>query len=254
MKIQTYINPKYAERLAQFIGHLASEGVPSEAVCIYEGRNRLYNISVDGILLNIKSFRCPSFPNSYIYRNLRASKARRSYEHAAELLRRGLPTPEPVAWIECSHQGKLKQSYYICLQSPLRHNMRRWEEWPEEEQAKVLPALAKFMRELHTKGILHHDFSPGNVLWDMDEQGKVVFDLLDLNRMTIFDHPLSGKQAFSNFRNINITAPDGPRRLAALYGPLAGMDGDEAGQKGVDVMQADLRRKHRLHSLKKLLP
>lgn len=255
MKTRIYINPAYADSVKALVNSLARKGVPPEAVCIYEGRNHLYKLTHNGLLLNIKSFRCPSFPNSYIYRNLRESKAKRSYLHALEMRSRGIPTPEPVAWIENSEHGKLTNSYYICMQSPLQRNMRQWEDWTDDERNHVLPAFARLMYRLHTAGILHHDLSPGNVLWDINPTtGEIEFDIVDLNRMTIFDHPVSERQAFSNFRNINIIEEEQTRRLGRLYGPLRGMDADLAGQMAIEVLRADLRRKHRLHSLKKLLP
>ena len=186
------INPEY-DRLADFVKSLADNGIPAGAETIYAGRNRIYRVTTDCIEVNIKSFHSPKFPNNYIYSNLRKSKARRSFEHAMEIRRRGIGTPDPVAWIETSKNGSLCESYYISLQSKATRNMRFWETWPQDEADRVVKELAEYMVHVHDSGILHHDFSPGNILWHETENG-IEFEMVDLNRMTIYDRPLNEKE------------------------------------------------------------
>ena len=46
----------------------------------------------------------------------------------------------------------------------------------------MAPALAAFTAYMHEKGVLHKDFSPGNILYKV-ENGKYDFTIVDINRM-----------------------------------------------------------------------
>ena len=52
-------------------------------------------------------------------------------------------------------------------------------------------ALGRFAASMHEKGILHKDFTPGNILWLKDNTGYH-FMLVDINRMSF--GPISTKQ------------------------------------------------------------
>lgn len=250
MKTKIVVNPNF-NILANFIKELANKGVPSNADEIYAGRNHIYHLQINNIDLNIKAFRCPGFPNNYVYSNIRASKAKRSYEYALEIRRRGISTPEPIAYIEKRKGNRLLQSYYICRQSAAIRDMRHWESWPSEESGRVVKALAVYMTRVHQAGILHHDFSPGNILWHENENGQIEFDIIDLNRMTLYDRPLTIPERFSNFRNINYCESQ-TQRLGTIYGSLLGLDPTKAGQRALDILTAEKKRKKRLHNLKKI--
>ncbi|MDE6397311.1 MAG: hypothetical protein K2K84_08565, partial [Muribaculaceae bacterium] len=192
------------ESLRELIETIATAGVPAEAVEHRGYRNRLFTLPTPAGQVNIKAFRLPTFPNKFIYTNFRKSKARRSAEHALKLLSLGIGTPPPVAWIEIKRGGQLRESYYISLEVPVEGDLRYWERLPAVERDTLLEAYARFMVRLHEHGVLHHDLSPGNVIWTRDEHGDYNFKLVDLNRMSFFDRPLHVKQRLSHFRNINI--------------------------------------------------
>lgn len=247
------ITPVYRREIKPLVDILATTGVPQEATCIYSGRNKLYTLRTAGITVNIKQFRVPAFPNSYIYTHLRPGKARRSYLHAQELLKRGITTPTPLAWLEITTAGRLGLSYYVSIQSPAPHLLRNWETWPPEQRDNVLRQYARFMHKMHVAGVQHHDLSPGNVLWDVNPaDGNIVFEIVDLNRMTLRNRPLTRREAFTNFRNITLI-PEECRRLGAFYGQAAGINPQTAADLAAKSLADDQRRKKRLHSIKKHL-
>ena len=254
MKVRSEINPSYKDRLTQLVDRLKEGKIPTEAVEIYKGRNQIYTLRIsDDLVVSIKAFRKPSFPNNFIYTNLRASKARRSYLYAEELLARNLPTPAPLAWVEIKKGGRLHESYYVCLQSSHENTLRYWEKWEPELRDEVLSAYSCLLKKIHDAGILHHDLSPGNVLWTKDSQtGEIRFHLIDLNRMTLFRRPLTLDEAFSNFRNINLVEEE-TVRLGALYGAVIGMNPEEAGTRALRVLRADQKIKAKRKKLKHLL-
>ena len=252
MKVRYYVNKDYEERLHSLVESIADRGVPVEADCVFSGRNRIYRLDYDGLKLSIKAFRKPSFPNKFVYTNIRKSKARRSFENAEEMLRRDIPTPLPLAWIEKKKCGSLAESYYICEHSPYEHNLRFWETWDEVERDDVLQAYAKLLLKIHNKGIQHHDLSPGNVLWMKNAAtGVIEFQIVDLNRMTLKNRPLTEKEAYGNFRNINLVETE-TRRLGAIYGKERGIEQAASGDRAVQVLKADQKRKQRLHKIKRI--
>ena len=251
MSIKIEITPGY-EELRPLIESIAKNGVPSHAVEHTGYRNRLFTLPTTLGEVNIKAFRNPSFPNKYVYTTLRKSKARRSAEHAARLLNIGIDTPAPIAWIEKKHGLGLRSSYYISREVMVEGDLRYWERLAPRERDTLLEAYARFMVKLHEHGVLHHDLSPGNVIWTHDNDGCFVFRLVDLNRMTFYDGPLHVKQRLSNFRNIN-DIPEETRRIARFYAHEAGYDPDEFADSAVEVLEGQKRRKARLRRLKSLL-
>ena len=52
-----------------------------------------------------------------------------------------------------------------------------------EECKDVVKAFAQYTARLHEAGILHRDYSPGNILFDKID-GEYQFSLVDINRMS----------------------------------------------------------------------
>ena len=90
MKVVT--NPAYPF-LADFFCHL-SDRFETEGITIYEGRNVLQRFNIEECELVVKSFMVPFFVNRVVYTLFRKSKARRSYEYAFEVLKRGRHPPD----------------------------------------------------------------------------------------------------------------------------------------------------------------
>lgn len=164
---------------------IAEEGMPAGAEIIYDERNRLFRIHVEGIPYIVKAFRRPNAVNSVAYVTVRRSKARRSYENALRLEGLGVATPRPEAYMEVRRGLRLHESYYICrdVASP---QIRHWERRPDSEP--LLSAFADDIVRLHALGVWHKDFSPGNILVSGDPQGGYRFYYIDLNRMKFDVH------------------------------------------------------------------
>lgn len=170
------------------LAHLPQAFEQSRKV-IHAGRNTLKIIGDDIV---VKRFKNPVFPNNLIYGTLRKSKARRSYEYA---LRLGNLTPQPICYQEIRKGGMLRESYYACRLSPLPYTLRMLEKtinFPNRKQH--LRALARFTAHLHEQGILHKDYSGGNILFD--EEGNI--QLVDLNRLR-FEKHISMRKGCKNF-------------------------------------------------------
>lgn len=224
-------------------------GQPDCATVVYKGRrNTLFYIppggtTADGTTnplpfpVNVKAFRVPPFPNGYVYRTLRESKAERSYRNAHRLLDMGFLTPEPIGFSEI-HTGlritgntgiwpKMTHSFYFCQQLPYP-NLRDWEQRPDVE--KLIVALGEEIARIHKAGIWFHDFSPGNILVNENTPGNYEFYYVDLNRMDFDIH--SPEKLMQMFKSIS-WHDEWTERLGRIYGAAAGLNPDETGAQAL---------------------
>lgn len=205
MKTKVVINNKL-EFLSDYI-HRIPSGKADLGDIIYSARNTIYRNSVEGVDLTIKCFKTPSFFNRIVYTYFRESKAKRSYENAVKLTSLSLGTPTPIAYIEIYKSCLIERSFYIC--SMLDAKDIRW--WDKIENNDILlDHLGDFIAYLHSKGVFHRDFSPGNILYDNDYN----FYLIDINRMS-FDVS-SENILMQNFKCLH-DSPEETARLAGKY-------------------------------------
>lgn len=165
------------DALRQLVSHFDQEGT-----LLHDGRNQVKQIMCGNTCLIVKRYHHFRWLKAFIYGSLRKSKACRAYENGCELLRRGVLTPEPVAYFESRRKGFLTDCFYICLPT----------DWkpidclitPSDNFDHVLAEeYALFVASLHEKGILHNDLNPGNVLYTQKDE-DYSFQLIDINRMT----------------------------------------------------------------------
>ena len=225
---------------------IAREGVPHEATSIYKARNEVFTLPTPEGVLNIKAFHTPKFPNSYIYTNLRQSKARRSFDNAVRLIDLGFHTPAPIAYIEEKSCGALRRSYYISAQLPL-NNVRDWTEIPDYE--RLVDDLGAEMHRLVTKGVFHRDFSPGNILYERMADGRFRFYYVDLNRMEF--NVTSKAKLMRMFRAITFDT-DQLALLARAYARAACLDAGKVVAEALEQHRRYLAEKRRLKALKSL--
>ena len=167
---------------------------------IYKARNRVIAYNANEIYYNIKAFKIPNFINQIAYSTIRKSKAERSFLYAQELIKAGFLTPEPICFIE-NHLGiLLKESYYVSQHEIFDGMLRELESDSFESQKDLIKAFALYTACLHEAGIVHIDYSPGNILYKKSAQ-EYVFYLVDLNRMK-FGVEVTADQACHNFRRL----------------------------------------------------
>ena len=240
-----HVSARYT-KIKSEIEKIIRQGIPADATVIYKARNTVYRLNVGGTDLVIKAFRVPNIINSLVYTHLRKSKAMRSYMNAKRLQELGFHTPTPIAYGEIREDGRLRQRYYIS-ENLEGENMRDWEHYHDCDA--LLRAFAADIVRLHRAGVLHKDFSPGNILFTRDENGAYRFYYIDLNRMEFGVR--SRKKLMSMFRSINLDTAQ-TLRLAALYSMSAKEDMkqvcDEAAEAQAEYLRFQ-RRKRRFKSL-----
>ncbi len=168
-------------------------------------RNMVKHIRVKDLDLNVKSFKTPNPVNRLAYRFFRKSKARRSYEYARRLLDQGILTPTPVACFEQFSRLAFGRSFYISVHIKEDLTFRTLIEDPQyPEREEIIRQFTRFTHEMHEKGILFLDHSPGNTLIKKSKEGTYRFYLVDLNRMR-HNQKLSFKSRMKNFARLTAT-------------------------------------------------
>lgn len=148
-----------------------------------QDRNSLKLFQLGNKTINVKSFRIPNIVNQIVYRFFRKSKAQRSYEYANKLMELNVGTPQPIGYYEFKTLLLFNKSYYISEQLDCDLTYRELTKdlnYPNHES--ILRAFTRFTFQLHKKGILFLDHSPGNTLIKLNN-GDYQFYLVDLNRM-----------------------------------------------------------------------
>jgi hypothetical protein len=124
---------------------------------------------------------------------LKPSKARRSWNGACELLRRGVATAAPVAWLEARDGGDLTRNWYVCEYvagglsvASLFTAYTRGEPASGIAPATAHARLAEFLVRMHNRGVFFRDLSGGNILIHVGEDGAPEFSLIDTARIRIY--------------------------------------------------------------------
>ena len=235
--IQKYLGGPlhYHRSWSRFINFFRSEKIVGnfleweEGDVIYAKRNtlRAYN----GFI--IKQFATPTLWRGIIYGWCCKSKAQRSYEYAHRL--DGL-TPRPIAYREVRYCGILRESWYVCQQSECKYTFNDLINHPKFPQRdNILNAIGNFTAILHKRGILHLDYSGGNILFN-DDGSKI--QIIDLNRIHFYKS-VSIKKGLKNFERLNID-----RNALSIIGTAYAQSMNIDTQYAVDYIIAHRWRKH----------
>ncbi len=195
------VNRPYSQSqaLLQFIGGLPSSfdegGTP-----LWNGRNKIKAFSLGGqdasqaaLDVVVKSFKRPSVFQKVVYA-LRTHKAKRAYLNGLELTRRGVATPEPVAYVELRQGPWLTAAYYLSRPTSLP-SIEGETDRPDWNR-QLAADFGSYVAQLHAKGILHHDLNDTNVLFSRGGDGRYSFEVIDINRMAFYpdaDHIPEGE-------------------------------------------------------------
>lgn len=165
-------------------------------------RNSIKYFPLGNLVINVKSFKKPTFINKIVYKYFRKSKARRSFEYANRLMKNGIGTPQPIGYFEEYSWLGLERSFYISEQMQCDLTYRELvlnPEYPDYEN--ILRQFTQFSFELHQKGIEFLDHSPGNTLITNMGNGRYAFSLVDLNRMN-FERNLGFERRMKNLSRL----------------------------------------------------
>lgn len=149
---------------------------------IYKGRNILKKFVYEGQSIIVKSYCSPIWFNKFVYRFFRKPKCVRSYEYADLLIKLGIGSPLPIGYCVETKGLFIGRTYFACLESECPYTYRdfRKQEFPNKKD--ILLAIADTTAALHENGIIHKDYSAGNILFG-EFDGKIKVEIIDLNRI-----------------------------------------------------------------------
>lgn len=199
---------------------------PTEGTILQSGRNTIKKIEYNGQPVAVKSFKKPNFFNTFAYKYIRKSKAKRSYEYAHRLLALGINTPRPIGFFQRSTLFGITDSYYVCEHLPdavtLKVMLSRNSLCKNEH---VLKQYVAFVFDLHQKGIEFIDSTPGNILVEELNIHKYRFSLIDLNRMKFHRTPLTFLDRMKNLSKLTDETPL-IHHIGHLYAKIYNQDKD----------------------------
>lgn len=214
MKSQT--NPKISNSPA-IIENLESLFQASDVV-LQDGRNQIKKVRFDDGDYVVKSFKRPNYLNRLLYTYLRPSKAKRSYEYSIKIADF---VPQAIGFVECYEGGLLAKSYFVSDMYDYDFTIREPLLAVDFEQRdSIFKAFAKFSYELHQQGVLHKDFSPGNILIKK-QADQFEFKIIDINRMNFGE--LSVEMRMRSFKML-WASDDVMDLIIAEYARIAQLD------------------------------
>ena len=182
--MRVIINPKYYH-LEESIKRIP-ELFEKQGRVLYDRRNLIKEMLLeDSLLINVKRYGVPKLINRIAYSFFRQPKGERAFIYPQILLQKGFETPEPIAYIEFEKNGLIDYSYFVSVQCPYQRTFYEFGDADPNsgECVDIIRAFAHYTASLHENGILHQDYSPGNILFDKIGN-NYRFSLVDLNRMT----------------------------------------------------------------------
>lgn len=240
------ISPEY-EHLREFLTALP-ETFDSSGKLLYEGRNVVRSITVDGEELIVKRYRRPHVVQCLSYSYFTTSKAERAYDYARRLRESGFSTPREVAYIELKSNTLLTYSFFVSLpdyRPPLSQLLRR----PDFSRVCV-DQLARFVASLHENGVIYSDLNLTNILYSVDDQEQYQFALIDTNRAR-FEYP-SHRQAVEDLIRLSYEH-DFLKYFAGRYAECRGWDPERTRLEVVDAHSRFLKRHSRYDAIKRAL-
>lgn len=179
--MKTHIHKKY-QSLTEEIKKIPNEKYKVlHTFCNKRNTVELAEISTHTFV--IKKYKVPNFFNRIAYTFFRRSKAQRAYDNALRILRCGVRTPFPVAYIETKKKRLFHTGYFISeyLNLPTLENFAM--ENTNEDMQQMKLDFTDFTISLHRKGILPLDYNPKNIFYYRDKTDKKYkFALTDINR------------------------------------------------------------------------
>jgi hypothetical protein len=172
---------------------------PAKDAALRHARNAIWNVVDPRDISKQITVKQPvrMYPHKAFLDKFKPSKAKRSWNGAMELMRRGVTTAQPIAYFEKIGDSTLKQNFFLCEYVQADCNIgqvfsafSRGETTflgltPEE----VFTQLAQYFQLMHSRGIHFRDLSGGNILVNVLPNNKLEFSLIDTARLHSFNHP-----------------------------------------------------------------
>lgn len=201
-------------------------------------------------------------PHKKLLDRFKPSKALRSWNGASELLRRGVETARPVAYFEQIGDKTLTKNYYICeyvaADFSVRDIFSAFADGAMEYQGitpeAIYRQLADYLLMMHGRGAFFRDLSGGNILVNLQADGRLAFSLIDTGRAHFYLRGTALSKRISDLTRIcNKLHGAGRDRFMQIY--MAGMQREFGLLQRIPfhVYNAKVEFKRKLKPVKKFL-
>ena len=158
--------------------------------------------------LYLKEYRLRTFTGRI--KHLFRSPADREWHTALRIAERGVPTFVPLAVGNERRFGLPTASYLITKEIGHAQSLKDYLVDHHLEDAlqagadrkQITSSLARFVKDLHRKGVVHHDFHWGNILIDAGTKEAIRWYLMDLHRAKLKTR-LHDRQRVNNLAALN---------------------------------------------------
>ncbi len=206
---------------------------------IWDKRNKIKIISYYKEQLTIKSFKIPHILNKIAYTFLRDSKAKRSYANSMKILEF---VPKPIGYVEYHKFGLLHDSYFVCEKYAYDFTIREvLLQKNFKDRDIIFREFAAFTHALHRKGVVHLDYSPGNILINKMSDDTYEFKIIDVNRMSF--KVLTADERLENFSKLWAKDEDLISIIRA-YAQFIDVDEDQAISRALNASQKHKDKKN----------
>ena len=222
------------------IPRLIDEG---EGTIVYDGRNRVVRLEHEGETMMVKCFKRVNIIQQIVYTFFRKSKAKRAFLFAGEFSKRGISTPQRIAFLEEKRWGLFLKGYFVSkeVEGTECHLLLRE---VKEFSPQLADAVMKQTLLMHSKGILHGDLNLSNFLC-VEKSGNYYFNMIDINRSRFCDGYPSNNDCLKNLVRTTHRR-DLYEYLIASYARQRGWDEEETVQQAVALLDRFEHRKFKL--------
>ena len=176
---------------------------PNKDEALRHARNAIWTVQDPRNTAKSSTFKSPTinsltikqpvkmYPHKALLDRFKPSKAKRSWNGAIELMRRGVATAAPVAYFEKMGDTTLKQNFYICEFVPSEATVgqlfsafsRGETAWNGIAADIILKKVAQFCLNMHQHLVFFRDLSGGNILVNVGADNQLQFSLIDTARL-----------------------------------------------------------------------
>ncbi len=195
-------SPENTQRLLHNL-HPRTLQTPNKNQTLRHARNAIWSLpnpmDVSGQLTIKQPIRM--YAHKAFLDRFKPSKAKRSWNGAMELMRRGIATAQPVAYFEKIADTTVKQNFYLCAFVKADTNIgqlfsayaRGEHDYLGLNPQVVYTQLALFCHAMHSRGVHFRDLSGGNILVNIDAKKQLSFSLIDTARIHAYNHGIDFK-------------------------------------------------------------
>ena len=191
----------------------------------------------------VKCFKRVNIIQQIVYTFFRKSKAERAFLFAGEFSKRGISTPQRIAFLEEKRWGLFLKGYFVSkeVEGTECHLLLRE---VKEFSPQLADAVMKQTVLMHSKGILHGDLNLSNFLC-VEKSGDYYFNMIDINRSRFCDGYPSNNDCLKNLVRTTHRR-DLYEYLIASYARQRGWDEKETVQQAVALLDRFEHRKFKL--------